>query len=1206
MASLESQLKAYASGTGKFKGSGGDLNYQLMSLAKKAGYDEEYFKKRDEEERLRRAAEEEAKKAQEEQSGDKRGFLQKAFDQVNPLDSGRSFETAQPSQEMAQRSGIDQLKDVGRELGSSYDYLGQGLAEVASDTFGMGDQGGQESQQQLLDQNTQLINNLSRVINDPNESKEKKDRARKVVEALRLDIGETAQEAAGRAQQVQERTDPIKGGAAVASVGLDVLTAGALAKGGSMLSKVAEPAIAGGLGGGFGAVQEQGADTTITDIAQGVGIGAAAGAVLGGVAGGLEDWVAKRKIARASFDNGAMPGLDANPRVVDNLVAEDQFAKSLTEGKITDPARLLPDGSASKAARLAEIDTELDQLRLGRTDPNVYASSLDETTALAGEPAGNAKLTQGGAVDQRSSKTTGVFAEDTGKTLADSKSTANRARELMKERKALEAEIDKIQNPTNQTAEQYILAESDLQRAQASGSPQQIKQATQNLDYMEEEAQRVANLEASEAVLDIKPTGQVSRMTTPDGSMSQPMAARRTEALAIERKLADGFDIEATPNMNMAEQADLGTALYRTNKDAAVQMAMGEINPPGNIQASTMYKVVEDFATKENDWKTLKRLAEESTIPGQGKAYGQYNAAFAYKSPTSALDAMQDVMQSRKKVGGIGELTDMESQKITELSGAVTKAKDNYLLNKTDPESRRLYGDAVIAYDNYKADLIASANPKLKDALRTSGFYKESGNKLLGLPKSIVASLDNSALLRQGWKTLWTNPKTWAKNSAQSFADMARTYGGKEVMDSVHSDIVSRENMVNGLYKKAGLDVYGAKKDFLEEAFPTSFQKVTNNKVANVAKRPFKASEVAYSAWQQRTRADLFDYYIGDFANKGGNVNSAKEVKAIGQMVNALTGRGTLPGNAERAASTLNKLFFAPRLVKSHIDVLGGHVITGAGGSNYVRKRAARNLVQIAIGSATTLAVTSAALGGKIELDPRSSDFGKLRIGDTRFDLSGGMAGLLTLGARMLTQSSKSANTGEVKDLNTGEFGSRTTLSVLGDFASNKLSPIARVITDQMEGKNFEGEKPTIGSVVKSLTMPLIIQQYSELKDSKNAANTAATLIAEGLGIGSNTYGLESNWNANNSKQITQFKKQVSSESFKKAEDKFNTDFQDWYSAASANDNFWKLPMKSRESLVTTKKNQLTKEALATYGFKYKTETTDDQTKQLIESLKNL
>jgi hypothetical protein len=198
-------------------------------------------------------------------------------------------------------------------------------------------------------------------------------------------------------------------------------------------------------------------------------------------------------------------------------------------------------------------------------------------------------------------------------------------------------------------------------------------------------------------------------------------------------------------------------------------------------------------------------------------------------------------------------------------------------------------------------------------------------------------------------------------------------------------------------------------------------------------------------------------------------------------------------------------------MLKSQIDTLL-QPITGAGGSNFVRKQAAINLLKIIGGTAAVLGTAKALNKNSVEFDPRSADFGKIRVKDTRFDVSGGMSSLVTLASRLITMSSKSSTTGNIKKLNARDkkgnpvFGAQTGTDVIYNFFENKLSPAASVAKDLIEGQDFDGNKPTILKEAKNLFMPLPIATFEELKNNPNSANILISMIADALGISTNTY----------------------------------------------------------------------------------------------------
>jgi hypothetical protein len=193
----------------------------------------------------------------------------------------------------------------------------------------------------------------------------------------------------------------------------------------------------------------------------------------------------------------------------------------------------------------------------------------------------------------------------------------------------------------------------------------------------------------------------------------------------------------------------------------------------------------------------------------------------------------------------------------------------------------------------------------------------------------------------------------------------------------------------------------------------------------------------------------------------------------------------------------VNSAFFSLRALKANVDFLTAHQLpeTFSGpGTDLSRELAAKNLVQTAVGMAAILATAHAIRPDAVELDPRSSDFGKIKVGDTRFDMSGGMGSLLTFAARLATAKSKSTTTHRVTELDSGKFGGKTRLDVVHDFFENKLSPAASIIRDYLKGQDREGNAPTVGSVANNLGTPLPI------------ANVFIAMLADALGIATNTY----------------------------------------------------------------------------------------------------
>ncbi len=535
------------------------------------------------------------------------------------------------------------------------------------------------------------------------------------------------------------------------------------------------------------------------------------------------------------------------------------------------------------------------------------------------------------------------------------------------------------------------------------------------------------------------------------------------------------------------------------------KLISGEINPEilnsmTSAERRQYFKeIIGDNNAKEVnalfESKLLLKNQQQGIINWAKQVVGIKNPV--YRDILSRVNKMTEVLNPQTEKAFLEDLvahrlgttvTMEEASKISELAKEVQDLKGG--------PDRLAYGRARVAFGNYINALKEGADKKtLSDILKTP---LKSISEVAGATKSIRASMDNSAIFRQGWKTLWTNPGTWLKNAKQSFVDLVKTFGGKEVLDEVQADIVSRPTY--DLMQKAKLAV-----GTIEEAYPSHLNKLTNLPVVKqTLGKAYKASEAAYTGFVYRMRADVFDKYLEIAEKTGVNIQDEAELKAIGKLVNSLTGRGSL-GPLEPSANFINNVFFSPRFIKSNFDTLTAHQFQ-KGVTPFVRKQAAENLLKIIGGTATILTIANAVKPGSIEKDSRSSDFGKIKIGDTRFDVTGGMAGLVILASRLISHATKSSTSGTITPLDTGKFGAPTTQDQIYNFFESKLSPASQFILQLRTGKDFSGNPVSPGKTLLDLITPLPITTYQELKSNPNSANIILSLIADALGIGTNTY----------------------------------------------------------------------------------------------------
>jgi hypothetical protein len=169
------------------------------------------------------------------------------------------------------------------------------------------------------------------------------------------------------------------------------------------------------------------------------------------------------------------------------------------------------------------------------------------------------------------------------------------------------------------------------------------------------------------------------------------------------------------------------------------------------------------------------------------------------------------------------------------------------------------------------------------------------------------------------------------------------------------------------------------------------------------------------------------------------------------------------------------------------------------------------------------------------QFDPRSTDFGKVRAGDTRLDVTAGLSTAIVFSTRVMMQQ-KMSQRGEIQDMrliDDGDnirFGQMTTSEVIGRFLRSKLAPIPSAAVNIVDGQNVVGETYKEGAefmrdgmglpagfaenpFVQELIgfgVPLSIADYYDAARAHGIPKASALQILATLGVSMNTYSIES------------------------------------------------------------------------------------------------
>lgn len=1069
---------------------------------------------------------EQSKKQAEEEKPKGRSGLSKAWDQINILDSGRSWFQGTPSPEAAKKSGFRQFKETGSSLFSGIEKTGDALEALTGiterrtkhwhDEYTKGNLTLQEYQKLLEDQvnDTRWAGTQDRGF---------KDRLKK---AAGVSFEATSEIVpwmkAGKAAQLTT-----KGGAAFGAA------TGAVHGAGSELNN------------------PEGFDWKNVGIQTAVGGGA--GAFFG-------------RIAQKTAESKLLVKNVTTRRLLD--AADNQVEP------ITDVSRLLSATTSSTrtaiTTRLDEINSRLNDVRSGK--PNTtYKPNLPEADNLGTIPT-TTSGTKAGKVTLSSTTPTST--------------KASQLRELVKERNELMKQLELVESGSG-PLQRVSVIDDELITGQANGTltPEQannlVIERQTILDSVKNNDSEIAKINAD--YIERYTNTAIKNQAMLDPNVSDiPMATQRAG------KMADVPESEL-PTMGRlpdAQQMDTYTALKQNNPEIVKSIALGKQPPPPGVTAEFIASQEANAAKVARNGAYGKELAK-SPVFSETRRKGQEISSLRYLEDSPIAD-MNKVMAARAesaKNGAsiIADISEFESQTILDKAATRDALKAKLLAELengvSNPKTRYDYGQAKVDYDKFVHDIKPGKTIKEWVKNPVSALVEAAGTS-----KSLRATLDVSGILRQGAKVWATHPTIAARNSLKSLKVAIKSFGDENVMDAVNANLVSRENYLNGTYKKMGIEVY----DVTEEAFPSKVL----GKVPFLRKL-YNASDTAYTSFMQLNRADLADLYIKKAVGAG--VDLTKEGKAIGNLVNSLSSRAGL-GGAERYANAVNNVFFSPRLMKSNFDVLGGHFVSGGGGlhpikggSNFVRKQAAMNLVKIAATTYTILKAADAIRPNSVEWDPRSSNYGKIKIGNTRFDVTGGMSSLVTLGSRLSTASSKSSTTDIVSKLNDDENPfTQTTAGVLLNFGENKLSPVYSALQDIITQEDFQGKKPTFGSTVRNLTFPIVVDNYQELSKDPNAAPLVASMILEGFGVSTNTYDATDDWTVKPTVAQKGFRSAVGDTRLKVANDLANQRFTDWFREIRYGDEYGKLSDDSRRKLLNSQREEIEKRVMKEFGYTYK------------------
>lgn len=553
----------------------------------------------------------------------------------------------------------------------------------------------------------------------------------------------------------------------------------------------------------------------------------------------------------------------------------------------------------------------------------------------------------------------------------------------------------------------------------------------------------------------------------------EAVTAPETLGMPEERLLGEAAGPEATPFEWEQVAPELGGPTGAARALPTVEESISRFNT--NMRAFTGPQV--EYA--ENKAAALRQRAAQLDAIVRSRKY-----------PTDAKDRiMMGVMR------GWGENRPdisrgwLFSEDITNLRTVIDLSEKGTAFDKFNARQALNKAAAAMASGNRKllptrgetARLAQFLGPEVGDAIEVSRAMSDKAFNFLmevwNAPRTLRASFDLSAPLRQGWMLGPGHPKEFLAAARAMFKYAV----SEEAIQA--SEEAMRADPLFATFQAAKVPLsiterFGPMVG-REEVFQSRlFQMLGKLGIG------FRASERGYTGFLNDLRWGVAKTMYRSLEDRGYQMTDDL-VNSISRYVNVASGRGEL-GPLEQYAPLLGGPFFALRWAISRYQMpyafLTAHPT--------VRWMIARDMAAWAgtnLALATMLKLSGAA---DLEIDPRSTDFAKIRVGPLRVDLWAGEQQVIRGLAQMITGRRKSTATGEIYPADWRLTGVRT---VTGKFQPWAALALASITGETYLGEEMEPTLPIAAKQFRNLVLPMFME---DVIDATNEMGWQGGLIA--------------------------------------------------------------------------------------------------------------
>lgn len=571
------------------------------------------------------------------------------------------------------------------------------------------------------------------------------------------------------------------------------------------------------------------------------------------------------------------------------------------------------------------------------------------------------------------------------------------------EGKATEADVKKAADKLRDDLEPYGDDDIKFQSPNAAQQEAQIRSDIYNLAVNLIKARGLKNLrEVIDAIQEIFPNIGDQTISVALATHSRNETARMATDLEKQKahvlKESKAFD-EVDAVIRKMEEGPKNAALLKRFSNAMNKLRAIVFEDIDNITSGNLRNLMVRFEEAEGSiYRGDQELSHEDIVSAQ-------NQLDQIRSLRNMLNVDQRVERLNQQ---ISDLKEGDGSSLTAADLVIDKIQEKASLKaarKKLLDAQMALRDIAQSFDDQRKIekgyewLGELGKTKLAKAIKK--WQVKVGRDGYEVFRSLLAMLDLSMVFNQAglmtlasitrphelrsafFGPLWTSMKAFAKD----FDPREQRFG-----QSVYLELMS--DPMHKWREIAGLDIIEPGSRYnAEEWFESHLLDGTHlGRIKN-------SSESAYTTYMNIIRARTFDNMV---KNDPSILTSEESLKAVGEMINTLTGRSKLPENI--AGRTAGFVFFAPRYYWSRVKILGNLGSAGVMIKDKRARRLYREEMARAMGGYAIVAALATLMGFEHEWDPKKNQLLKLKLGDSAYDITGGLGQFIRLFAALGTQ----------------------------------------------------------------------------------------------------------------------------------------------------------------------------------------------------------